>query len=251
MKKLIFFFAILITGTVVAQDFEGTIRWKFDMKMDPAMQAQMQQSLQMMQQQMNDPQMKAMMESNPQFKAQMEAMQKAASSGSIAPDEMVVQVKGQDALTKIVGGVMEMEVLTKGAENKSYMLDRAAKTYIVADDSNDEDDNLKVTKTSETRDILGYKTTKYIVENPGDNSRQVIWATSQIKLKSLNTKVGSQSSLFYKDIDGLPLRMEVSAEGTNVVIEATEVKRGSLDATLFRVPAGYTETKAMNGMMGR
>jgi hypothetical protein len=94
MKIRLIIAFVLLANFVVAQDFEGTIKWSMKMNItdpklkaqmeeaekemkDPATQAQMKQAME----QMNSPEMKKMMESNPQVKAQMETMMKNMQAG--------------------------------------------------------------------------------------------------------------------------------------------------------------------------
>ena len=129
MKKLTLIALLLSVTFAKAQNFEGTISWKFSMEItDPKAKAEMeaaqkkmndpetQAQMKALMEQMNDPQMKAMMDANPQMKKQMEAALKMAQGGgdinSMMPKGMVTKMKNQNAVTTMDGGFMgNMEIL--------------------------------------------------------------------------------------------------------------------------------------------
>ena len=231
---------------------------------DPAQQAQMKE----MQAKMNDPQMKAMMESNPQMKAQIESMMKMQSGGgdmisSMIPKSMTVEIKNQNTLTKMEGGMAPMDILFLKDKNQLVSLNRSARTYTILPSSSTTSSSTqtpkspktKVTKTSETAKILNYTCTKYLVEmtEAGKTITNSIWATTEIKDFNLNhlssQRVGS-ASMSFEGIDGVPLKMEMNTPEMKMMMEATEIKKQALPASDFIIPADYKEVKGM-GMMAR
>lgn len=267
MKNLLIIFLLAFSTSVFAQDFEGTITWSIttdikDPKMkaqmeeaqqqmnDPAMQAQLKQ----MQEQMNDPQMKAMMEANPQMKAQMEKVMKMASGGDVnemIPKGMIVKIKNKNALSRMEGGVMVGDILYLNDKKQSYRIDRENKTYSVL---TGEDNSIvaNVNKTTETASIAGYKCFKYEVEltERGQKIRQTIWATPDltgVDMRSLANEKMKNATL-YKDIDGFPLKIQMSMPEMEMIMEVKEIKKQSLPASEFIIPSNFKEVK---GMMGR
>jgi hypothetical protein len=164
-------------------------------------------------------------------------------------------------LTVMDGGMMDgMEILHQKDANKTVRLDRQNKTYTVMgggtgkDNSNGTAPQVKVTKTSETAKIIGYNCTKYIAETTveGHPTTQIFWTTTEIKdfdFKNLaRQKMGKGGQpMFYEQIDGVPLKMEMSMPQGNMVMEAAEIKRGPLNADDFKIPADFTETKGPGG----
>ncbi|MEQ8364171.1 MAG: DUF4412 domain-containing protein [Cyclobacteriaceae bacterium] len=267
MKNLLTVILLSFSVIAYAQYFEGTITWTIstdikDAKMkaqmeqaqqqmnDPAMQAQMKQ----MQEQMNDPQMKAMMESNPQMKAQMEQAMKMASGGGMKdmfPKGMTVKIKNQNTLTRMEGGMMIGDILYLSEKGQSYRVDRENKTYSVLGSDNNNATNVKVTKTAESASILGYKCHKYQVEmtEQGKKITQFIWATTELKgidMRSLSDEK-MRNSAIYKEIDGFPLKMQMSMPEMEMTMEAKEVKKQSLSASEFIIPSSFKEVKGMMG----
>lgn len=269
MRKIILLAIFCAATNVMAQSFEGTIKWSITTDVsDPAMKAQMeqaqkqlndpatQQKMKELQKQMDDPQFKAMMDANPKMKEQMEQalkMMESSDFSSMMPTGMLVKIKGKKSLTKIEGGMTsQMEMLNTG-DGKSYTLNRKDKTY--REDAYDNDDDYEgpettVTKTNETKKILGYNCTKYILktEDGGQSIEQFMWATNEIKdlnlsdLMDQRNEVKGQMIPDFKKIDGVPLRIEAGAQGVNMIMEATELKRGGVSNSDFEIPSGFKKT---------
>ncbi len=268
MKTILSILFLAFTFVTQAQTFEGTLHWSIKSEItDPKMKAQMEKAQQQMsdpsnqakmkqmQEQMNSPQMKAMLESNPQMKAQMESALKMMQGGdmsSMMPKNLIVKIKGNNSISKMDGGMIAAEVLYLHDKNQSYLIDREAKTYVVTSANANEKTSSKpvVTKTSETTKILNHTCTKYIVEvtEHGVTANQVFWTTTEIKgldLKSLSKQgLGKGgNSMYYEGLEGTPLKMELTTPQMVMVMEATEIKKETLPASDFVIPAGFTETK--------
>ncbi len=277
MKKLTVFLFMLMSLACMSQTFEGTV--KFSMKAeitDPKMKAQMEQGMQQlndpatqakmkeMQEKMKDPQMKAMMEANPQMKAQIENAMKMAQGGgagggmaSMMPSGMLFKTKGGNALTIVEGGPMPMEMLYLKEKDKMYRLDRKGKTYSEMGAGGPPNmpqhakPEVKVTKTNETATILKYTCTKYIatITEKGKTVNQIYWTTTEIKdfdMKSLmKQRMGRGEPMIYEGIEGVPLKIEMNTPEAKVIIEVTEIKRETLNASDFSIPTDYKVTQGM------
>lgn len=271
MKKIFTLFLFLLTSQLLAQNFEGTITWTTKMEItdpqkkkqiedaqkqmsDPATQAKMKQ----LEAQLKDPQFKAMMENNPQLKAQIEKMMGAMQTGdvnSMFPKGMTIKIKNENVLSKFDGGMFSQEILFVKAKNQSYTLDRESKTYSVMSQGEKKETNtnanVKVTKTTETKKILNYNCTKYLVETTSNGKTVVqhIWATTDIKdfdFKALNKqRITKDQPLFYENIDGVPLKMTMDMEGIKVDMEVTDISKASLTESDFSIPAGFKEVAPM------
>ncbi len=267
-------FAVVATQ-VSAQNFEGTIKWSMKMEItDPALKAKMaegqqkmndpatQAKMKEMQAKMNDPQFKAMMENNPQMKAMMEKMAQGGGSdmmSNMMPKGMIIRIKDGNALTTMDGGMMAGDVLHLKDKNEAIRLDRQNKTYSIMTSSNgpgqraSEETKPTVTKTSETMKILGYNCTKYVVvmTERGQSVTSNLWATTEIKdidMKAFaKQRMGRGQSMIYEGVDGIPLKIESNMKEGTMVMEVTEIKKESLNATDFTIPSDYTETKGMYG----
>lgn len=219
---------------------------------DPATQAQMKQAME----KMNDPQFKKMMDSNPQLKAQMEAMMKnMQAGGSMMPTGMTMKTKAGNALTKIEGGPMSnMETLMLKDKKESYVIYPDSKTYAVLPHGESsvtaaKEPTVTVKKTTETQKILNYTCTKTIVTvSEGDHTvTQNFWTTNEIKnldfKKFADQKMSGKQAMYYKELDGVPLKVEMTMPQGKMTMQVTEIKKETLNASDFQIPAGYTETK--------
>ena len=114
-------------------------------------------------------------------------------------------------------------------------------------ESNQAKPEVKVTKTNETAKILNYACTKYIVETSqgGKPVTHLIWATAEVKdidLKALARQgANNRGSFFHEGVDAFPMKAEMSSAEGKVIIEAREIKRESLPASLFELPGSYKE----------
>jgi hypothetical protein len=270
MKKILFAFLLFSCSIIKAQDFEGVITWKITPEMDAETKAKMdeaqkkmndpatQAQIKEMKEKMNDPQFKAMMESNPQMKAQIEQMLKMSEGGgdvnSLMPKSMVLKIKDQNVLTKMEGGMMgTFEVLSVKKDNSTYKIDREAKTYTIMSSSAADSikvSDVKITKTAESAKILNYPCTKYIAESTvqGQPVRQIFWATTAIKGLNIQDlaqhRMGNtQQELFYKKIEGVPLKIEMKQPQFGMTMEVVAIEKQSLPASDFTVPKDFKETR--------
>jgi hypothetical protein len=270
MKTRFTLLFLLISAVCFAQNFEGTIKWSMTSEItDPKMKAQMEEAqkkmndpatqaqMKQMQESLNDPKTKAMMDANPQMKAQMENAMKMMQGGdmnSMFPTGFTVKVKNGNTLTAMEGGMMAgTETLYLSDKSQSYMINRTNKTYAVfhhtPDEAGKKHGDVKITKTSETQKILNYNCTKTIVTitEKGTMITQIFWTTTEFKgfdLKGLSKQgTGSNYSMFYENMDGVPLKMEMSTPQAKMVMQVTGIKKESVPASAFEVPTGFTETK--------
>jgi hypothetical protein len=271
MKKIVLALVlILLVMTGRTQSFEGIMRWSMKMDItDPKAKAQMEEDkkkaadpanqakMKELQAKMNDPQFKAMMDANPQMKAQIESSLKMMAGGdmmsSMMPTGVLIKLKGSNFISSVQGGIMDKnDVLHIADKDQTYTINHSAKTYMVMTKppTKHEETKPKITKTSETATILGHLCTKYIIENTepsGQKSTVNYWATTEIQgidLKALaKQQMNKGQSLVYAEIDGVPLKIEMTMPQGTMTMEVQEIKKESLPASAFTLPAGYTETK--------
>jgi hypothetical protein len=271
MKNLLTLALFFFVTVLYAQDFEGIMSWKITSEItDPKVKAQMEEAqkkandpasqaqMKELQAKMDDPQFKQMLESNPQMKAQIEAALKMAQGGdlnSFMPKGYTAKFKNKNMLSVMDGGMMaNMEFLYLNSEEKAYVINRSAKTYspinnTPTDDKTDVD--VKITKTSETARILNHSCTKYIADvksDKGASMQQIFWVTKDIpgidfKNMAKQRMGNSAQRMWYAEIDGVPLKVEMKMPQGNMIMEATEIKKQSLSTADFAIPTGFKETK--------
>jgi hypothetical protein len=59
--------------------------------------------------------------------------------------------------------------------------------------------------------------------------------------------MGRGQSMFGENLEGVPLRVESKSKEGIMIMEVTEIKRESLNAGDFTIPADYKETQGMFG----
>ena len=120
---------------------------------------------------------------------------------------------------------------------------------------------VEVEKTSESREILGYDCTKYIL-NMGGSFSETLWVTPDLEMpleyydasKMMYASMGPMAARFekmlesIKEIDGFPLATDVDikvmGKDASSSSEVTDIKNGPIPADLFTVPAGYKKKKS-------
>jgi hypothetical protein len=261
----------LIAFSALAVEFEGTLKWTFSAEItdaelkakmaeaqkemaDPAKLAQMKASLE-------NPQMKAMMEQNPQMRAAMEAQIKMAEDAAagkggdmmtaMMPKAMTLRTKAAKTRVVTEGGAMPMEIITRPGEPNAYLVNRPAKSFSKMPLSDSEKDvkkmTFKVTKGSGTAKILGYTCEEYLVEltHEGQTIRNRLWATDDIPgldtTALANARFGGDDAPYLKEVNGLPLRMEMTHPQMRLKMEAISIKAGQISDDEFEVPEDFVE----------
>jgi hypothetical protein len=161
-------------------------------------------------------------------------------------------------LSKMEGGVIGIETLFQKDKNQTYTLDRDNKTYSVLKVTDKPENaagsgDVKVTKTSETTKIMNYTCTKYIVERKtqSETYTQFIWATTEIKDLDLSAlskqRMGKDYQIYLDKIDGVPLRVEMKTKEAAMTMEVNQLKKESVPASTFAIPADFKEVPSMFG----
>ncbi len=249
--------SLALQGLCLAQTFEGHIKYNITVKLDEKLQkasAELnspanQEKMKMLEQQMKDPQFQKMMESNPQLKTQMENMIKAQSGGgaqNLMPKSSTIYVKNGNSLTKTEGGT-NAEYLYLKDKKQSYQLFRDRKAYWILNSHSAKDSamGLKAVKTTETAKILGYNCTKYIVKDP-KGFEMFFWTTTEFKgidYEQLKQQYSQGHDRGIQGLDGVSLKVEVKNPQMEMVMEVAEIKKETVDASMFVIPADFKEEK--------
>jgi hypothetical protein len=260
---------LLVLGrtALTAAQFEGTIHWRVSGGGGGAageMQAQLSQGIAAL----DSPEMKAMLAQNPQMKAAMEkqlaAQAKARNDagagsgalGGLMPSAITMYLQDGNTMVSTKGGMAPRDVLSLPAKGLAYVIDPATRTYSrlpanLAHGQGGTAQSFKVTRTSETTQLLGYTCTRYEVVSGGfEDVTFSIWVTPEVKgidqrqLAMLQLG-GDQSAGFLRDVNGVPLRMIVSTPLGKIQLDVTAIKAEPVPAARVAVPAGYTETAAL------
>jgi outer membrane lipoprotein-sorting protein len=182
-------------------------------------------------------------------------MAQGGDLNSLMPKGYTAKFKNKNMLSVMEGGMMSsMEFLYLSAKDKAYVINKSSKTYspvpttTAADDKKDVD--VKITKTSETARILNYTCTKYIADvktDKGTSMQQIFWSTKDlpgIDYKNMaKQRLGNSSQrMWYSEIEGVPLKIEMKIPQGNMIMEATEIRKQSIPESDFVIPADFKET---------
>lgn len=176
---------------------------------------------------------------------------------AMLPDGYTYNFKGGDLRFSMNGGMaaaMMGDFVYKGKEEKTYMLKPSEKkAYIIDNEAKkaaaDQKPDIKVEKTGEKADVLGYNCDKYkvVVSTKDGELTQFIWATTDIKYQKPKKSgaLGAGSSLFVDGVDGFPLKMQMAMEmagmSVTMVMEATKIDKTTPDKALFDIPSDYKQ----------
>lgn len=275
MKLSIGLLALVFAAAMPAQDFEGTIIWKMQAEIaDPAMRSELQSAqaqrgspetrarMKAAQAALQSPEVQAMMAQNPQMKAMLEQQMGALKGpaagegegalGGMFPRGLTLKAKGARSLVTIDGGMFPREILTQSDTGATYQIDRAGKSYRRLPPDRAPAGAApahKITRTGERAKILGYNCVRYLVEDTAEPEQgtYTIWVTKDIKgldpKRLKNLRVGrDQGSNFMDQLDGVPMKMEISMPQARLVMEVSAIRPESLPAALFELPAGFTDS---------
>lgn len=228
-SSILLILLLFVCGWATAQGFEGTIRYSMKINLP----AEQQKELDKMAQMGYAVPMPSGFELN--FKAPVARFKMFNTKGLL------------------------MEFVTIDDKNENFLLDHKEKKAYKMPAETQKTDNVKpkVTKTSETATIAGYKCTKYVVEYTDRKTTQHIWAANDMKISASAFKnslsSGRGATLFMEGIEGVPLKMTITDNGTTSEMLATEVNKAKLNVADLQVPAGYKvepfNAAAMSRMM--
>ena len=243
----------VVVSTVRAEDFSGTMQWSARIEfVDPQVASQME----MVQAALKNPELLSLLLQNPQLREMLESklgpLSSSGSASSLLPTGFILSIKGQRAWVKTEGGLVSREVLSLADQHTAYVINRQARAYQKlpgpATAGSPSAVKLKVTRTTETAQILGYPCNRFIVEanDAGAKSRFSVWTTTAIKgfdaaaVKRLNWGLASGTD-FMAQIEGVPLKVDAVTPDAKVALAATRITPGSVDGALFTLPAGFTQ----------
>lgn len=158
-----------------------------------------------------------------------------------------------DMLMRMEGGMaaaMMGDIVHLGQKGETYMLKPSDKKALrMASDENNATSNsdTKVEDTGETETIAGHKCKKYkvTINKDGESIINYIWATKDLDVVKPKkaSGMGSGGSLFVDQIDGYPLKVQVTSNMAGMSFTMT-MTADKLDNTapskdLFIIPSDY------------
>ena len=261
MKNLLLVVCVCLSTWLHGQQFEGRIKWS--VKMDFADTAQ-ENRMNEARKKLRDPNKKGMLSesaakvhdktltsrNDAHSRKEVEEAKDVVRGLTSYPTAVTISMKGQNALMKLDSIFPDYEILSQG-DTARFVLERQGLLFIdmsrrEREPAHKSDSLIKVEKTAETAQILGYKCTKYIVTRPmgATASVQEIWTTEGIKgfnAKSLSKQPFHRVTWLANKVPGVPLKMSTTNRQGTLTMQAVEVTPVKLTDDLFTVPKNFRE----------
>jgi hypothetical protein len=282
MKYLGVSFLLIMNLVAHAQNtepFEGVMKWAItvdivDSKVADSYQTEIQsednsevnQAIKELEQQLKDPEMQEMLLENPTIKnsmlkklQQLKAAQTSNqenSTNSIFPSALSIFLKNNNSFTKIDGGSMVKltgNMLYLNTNKNTYFIKDKTSTYSVINDTarlNTNDSLIALIATTDTTMILDCICIKYILTTKENNEIKTsyIWITNDLPsmnsaaFRSLGFMDGNLHHEAFKEMKGIPMRIEIFEKGLKMNMEVSEISMELVADTYFTIPSNYRES---------
>lgn len=179
----------------------------------------------------------------------------AEQIAGMMPEKMVIKYGKNGMAIEMIGGMMTAmmnRTIVNGKTNEVFVINDAAKAiYLMNEDEikaeADKAEDAEVEKQEETREIGGYKCTKYLqtATVQGMTMTQVVWVTKDLKTPDYEGDafkgVSGQGNMSM-DFDGFPMLVEVELPGMPVTLELeiSNITFEKIPDAVFEKPEGYT-----------
>ncbi len=180
----------------------------------------------------------------------IEAPQQSKEMGMMAgmlPKEATLYFDHDKAAIEVsMMGMMTMRMITDGNARTQTMLVSAmgGKQATIASETDLKPklDSLNTTleETTETKEILGIKTTKFILRDTLKNITSSIYVAKDAPLGNIYW------SLPFKNLKGLVLQYEAEIEGNKLLLTAKKIEAKTPENKEFIIPEGYTKVDFKN-----
>lgn len=156
---------------------------------------------------------------------------------SMLPKSMTVEMR--DGMSKTIqpnamGGETIVIVNNENGETLTLLNIMGNKMAIKsnANDKEDEEGNVEVEYTEETKEIAGYECKKAIATTE-DGTEVIIYYTNELPSSSVSDNA--------YNIDGFPMMIEMSQEMFTMITTVTKVEEKKMKKIVMEIPEGYTE----------
>lgn len=169
------------------------------------------------------------------------------------PTKYIFKYKDGDYVINVEGTPRPIDMLWRNDKGQGFKIDPEKKAWSVILHEKADGFSVRsasIVNTGEKRNILGYECTKYVIHqaDPKITLEQVYWVTLElggltIQKDLAHSSMGGTTTLFHKDINGMPLRIEINSPTKNILVQATSIKRELVSDSIFSIPANYKESK--------
>lgn len=174
-----------------------------------------------------------------------------AQSGMMMPSSYDLLIKGNQLKANMHGGIMSLmmgEIIIDGESGRAFAISSMQRTAyeMTADLSLKGQSKPVIIDEEETSVIAGYTCKKYkVIQTKADGQViQYMWITDEIQLGNMDSFEGplkDSMPFLIEGITGFPLKIVTTLPGVSMVmtLSANKVSPGSIDPSMFAVPAGY------------
>ena len=266
LKNVLMMILCLTGGSVLSQEFEGTVRWAITTRFaDPEEQARLEAALKKQQQTTVREEAERKSEANAPKKAEgtdsnMPAKVPARRNEAgpklpAIPTLMLMNFQNGNVLTTI-DGANDRSFLYLKEKNTVYSLNPEKKTYWALPQrgktekktARPETTEPPWERTAETATILDYKCVKYtksFIERGKLTTREV-WLTNDIRepdMSVLSKHPIGRYKWNLEKLEGVPMRLVSSNPEVAITFQVSEIVEKELDKNLLRIPGGFTQKR--------
>ncbi len=172
-----------------------------------------------------------------------EATKEMGMMAGMMPKEGTMYFDHDKAALEIsmMGGMMTMRMISNGAAHTQTMLVSAMggkqATEATEADLKPKLDSLQssLEETTETKEILGMKATKFILHDTVKNITSTLYVAKDAPVGNIYW------CLPLRNVKGLVLQYEAEIEGKSLVLTATKIDAKTPESKEFTIPEGYTK----------
>ena len=274
---ILLFFAITFNSThAQTVPFEGTMTWnvvvdiidvnateKYKKETLKEDNSELDETILELEQQLNDPEMQYLLLENPTIKSSMQKKLRELKDIRSAnqynfnnvffPTSLQMFFKNNNSFTRIDGGSVAKltgNILYLDNKRTSYFIKDGTQTYSSITDSavsNSYDHLVSLVRTTDTLVILNYTCIKYVLITEENNQTETsyFWVTSALPsmnhdaFRALGFATGNLHHEAFKQVHGIPLRIEYIENGFKFKMEVLDITMKLLPDNYFIVPVEY------------
>jgi hypothetical protein len=281
MKYFLLIFLCILFKSAYSQTvpFEGTMTWNITVDVTDVTatdkykketlkedNTEIDETILELEQQLNDPEMQYLLLENPTIKSTMQKKLRELKdirsanqynfNNAFFPTSLQMYFKNNNSFTRIDGGSIAKltgNILYLNNTEATYFIKDGTQTYSTVTDSSvtsSFDHLVSLVRTTDTLIILNYTCVKYILITQENNQTETsyFWVTSELPsmnhnaFRALGFATGNLHHEAFKQVHGIPLRIEYIENGFKFKMEVTDIATKLLPDNYFILPVDYTKT---------
>lgn len=276
---LLFFYSTIYIAYSQTAPFEGTMTWNvsvdisdvnatdtYKKQISKEDNSEIDETILELEQQLNDPEMQYLLLENPTIKNSMQkklndlkdirSANQYNFNNAFFPTTLQMHFKNNNSFTRIEDGSIAKltgNIIYLNNEKTTYFIKDGSKTYSSITDSsvtNTFDHLVSLVRTTDTLIILNYSCIKYtlITEENNQTETSYFWVTSELpamnnaSFRALGFATGNIHHEAFKQVHGIPLRIEYIEKGFNLKMEVSNITTKLLPDSYFIIPTDYKIT---------